>query len=225
MPAKQSAKPATSKVARTPAAAEIVTKAPRSAAKSAGKAIRNPVTKSAPKKAMTPAKQATTKSVKRAVSVATAPQSAESQAKQIDGFIDKLSPENAKLTRALRAALRKRFPTAVEMIYDNYNFLVFGFCSEPRAGTCIISLAVAANGAGLCFIHGASLPDPEAILSGSGKQTRFVRLANVSKLEEPAVATLMQRAVDSAKVPLPTTGTGITIIQSISAKQRPRKRS
>ena len=48
---------------------------------------------------------------------------------QLDGFIDKFDEKNAALIRALRKALRKRLPTANELVYDNYNFFVIGYCS------------------------------------------------------------------------------------------------
>ena len=122
------------------------------------------------------------------------------------------------------AALRKRFPTAVEIVYDNYNFLVFGFSSTERASDCIVTLAAASNGVGLSFYYGATLPDPHGILQGSGKQNRFVRLPSAAVLDEPAVDALIKAAVKQAKTPLPKTGRGHTIIKSVSEKQRPRRR-
>jgi hypothetical protein len=70
-------------------------------------------------------------------------------------------------------ALRKRFPTATELAYDNYNFFVIGFGPTERPSDCIVSIATAANGVGLCFIRGAGLPDPEKMLLGSGNRRDF----------------------------------------------------
>src|SRR5436853_6486592 len=99
-----------------------------------------------------------------------------SPAKQITGFIAKFDPAVAKLIRTCRAEVRKLLPTAIELVYDNYNFLVFGYATSERASDSIISIAAASNGVGLCFIYGASLPDPQRILLGSGKHSRFIRL-------------------------------------------------
>ena len=125
----------------------------------------------------------------------------------------------------MRSALRKRFPTAVEIVYDNYNFLVFGFCATERPSDCIVSLAAASNGAGLSFYYGSTLPDPTGILQGSGKQNRFVRLESAATLGLPAVAALVNAAVAQATTPLPVAGRGYSIIKSISAKQRPRRKA
>jgi len=144
-----------------------------------------------------------------------------SPSKQVDAFIAKFDPPMAKLIRAIRLALRKRFPTAVEMVYDNYNFFVIGYSPTERPTDYIVSLAANSKGVGLSFNHGATLPDPNKILLGAGKQNRFVRLPNAAVLRKPEVEALLNAAVAQAK-PLPASGRGGTVIRSVSAKQRPR---
>src|SRR5450432_798253 len=146
----------------------------------------------------------------------------QSPAKQIGAFIAKFDPKMEKLITPLRKTLRKRFPTAIELVYDNYNFLVFGFCSTERASDAIVSLTANAQGMGLCFIYGAKLADPAKILQGSGNQTRFIRLESAATLAKPEVERLLAAAIRQAKTPLPSSGRGYTVIKSISKKQRPR---
>src|SRR3954469_10577656 len=123
--------------------------------------------------------------------------------KQLREFIAKFDPPNQALIRASRAAMRARLPGAWELVYDNYNFFVIGYGPTERPSDCVFSIAAAANGVGLCFIHGAKLPDPKKILQGSGKQTRFLRLPSAELLEDPAVAALLGTAVSRGKAPLP----------------------
>jgi hypothetical protein len=146
-----------------------------------------------------------------------------SPAKQIAGFIAKFDPEVARVIRSARAVLRKRFPTAIEQVYDNYNFLAIGFCTTERTSDCMVSLAAQAKGVSLSFYYGASLPDPAGILQGSGNQNRFVRLKDATTLADPHVQTLLSAAATQAKSPLPASGGGYTMVKSISAKQRPRR--
>jgi hypothetical protein len=146
-----------------------------------------------------------------------------SPAKQLAGFIAKFDPAIAKLVRAARAALRKRLPTAIEQVYDNYNFLAIGYCSSERPSDCVVSLAASAKSVALSFYYGAALPDPDKILLGSGKQNRYVRLESAATLLEPAVEALIDAAIAHAQTPLPATGQGRTVIKSVSAKQRPRR--
>lgn len=143
--------------------------------------------------------------------------------KQLSSFIGKFEPKLQVSIRALRRALRRRFPAAHELVYDNYNFFVIGYGATERPSDCIFSIAAASNGVGLCFMHGAALPDPKKILLGSGKQTRFVRLEKPEALKRPEVEALLSIAVSRSKVALPSSGRGKLIIRSVSAKQRPRR--
>ncbi len=145
--------------------------------------------------------------------------------KQLKGFVEKFEPRHQFLIRAVRKALRKRFPTAYELAYDNYNFFVIGYSPSERPSDSIVSIVAGANGVGLCFIRGASLPDPKKILLGSGSQTRFIRLESADVLTRPKVEALVSAAVAQAKTPLRAQGRGRLIIRSISAKQRPRRKS
>jgi hypothetical protein len=79
---------------------------------------------------------------------------------QLKSFIDKFDEKNQVLIRAVRKVLRHRLPTANELVYDNYNFFVIGYCSTERPADCIVSIAAGANGVGLSFYRGATLPDP-----------------------------------------------------------------
>ena len=144
--------------------------------------------------------------------------------KQLRDFIGKFGPSQRALIRAVRQAVRRRFPTAYELAYDNYNFFVIGYSPTERPSDSIVSIAAAANGVGLCFIRGASLPDPKKVLLGSGKQTRFIRLDSAGVLHRPEVEALLAAAAAQARTPLPPHGRGRLIIRSVSAKQRPRRR-
>ncbi len=58
-----------------------------------------------------------------------------------------------------------------ESFNDNYNFFVIGYASTERASDAILSIAVAANGVGLAFLHGASLPGPKKLLLAAASKT------------------------------------------------------
>ena len=86
---------------------------------------------------------------------------------QLAECIDKFTPEMAKAIRAARAALRKRLPTANELVYDNYNFFVIGYSSTLRPSDCFTQLVADAHGVRLAFYYGSTLPDPAGIRIGS----------------------------------------------------------
>ena len=147
-----------------------------------------------------------------------------SAAKQLAGFIARFDADVAAVLRSTRAAVRKLLPTANELVYDNYNFLVIGYCASDRPSHCIVSLAASARGVVLSFYYGATLPDPKEILLGSGNQNRYIRLPSAATLKTPAVRALIRAAIAQADVPLPKAGGGRTVVKSVSASQRPRRR-
>jgi hypothetical protein len=69
--------------------------------------------------------------------------------KQLRSSVAKFSPVDQKLIRAVRQALRKRFPTANELVYDNYNFFVIGYSPTERPSDAILSIAARADGVGV----------------------------------------------------------------------------
>lgn len=142
---------------------------------------------------------------------------------QISGFIAKFTPEIAALIKATRAKMQKRLPHAVEIVYDNYNFLVFAFGPTERPSEALFSIAAYARGVGLCFLRGAKLPDPDKLLTGSGKQVRFLKLPTAATLDEPAVQRLIAAAIKHAPVPFDPAARRRLVIKSISVKQRPRR--
>jgi Domain of unknown function (DU1801) len=147
----------------------------------------------------------------------------ETAEQQLKGFIAKFEPAMGKLIRECRSVMRKRFPTANELVYDNYNFFVIGYCATERPSDCVVSLAANSKGIGLSFYYGSTLPDPHHLLQGSGNQNRFVRLETPATPSQPQVAELIDAAEAQADPPFAKTGGGKLIIRSISEKQRPRR--
>src|SRR5258706_13376494 len=102
---------------------------------------------------------------------------------ELERFIAKYSPEVAADGRAALAKLRRLVPGAVELVYDNYNWLVVGFCPSERASDAVLSLVFTPRWLTLCFLqNGPKLPDPSGLLRGSGKRVRSTRLASPKDL-------------------------------------------
>src|SRR4051812_26114566 len=142
---------------------------------------------------------------------------------QLDGFIDKFTPEVAALSRALLAKAKARIPGATIMVYDNYNALAIGFGPSEKAGQAILSLAVMPRWVTLCFLWGVRLSDPHKLLNGSGSRVRHVRLLTEEAVDDPRVQALLAEALQRADVPIHPAADGRLIIKSVSAKQRRRR--
>ena len=143
---------------------------------------------------------------------------------ELAGFIAKFAPEMQRRIEACRDKMTERFPAAVQLVYDNYNFLVIGFGPTPRASDAIFSLAAHARGINLCFLQrGPDLPDPTGILRGTGKRVRNVALRTADDLDGPDVVALMEAALDLASPKMDDSAGRELLIKSISRKQRPRR--
>jgi hypothetical protein len=146
-------------------------------------------------------------------------------AAELRSYVDKLDPKKQKLFRSVRAAVRKRFPTANELAYDYGHALVIGYAPADRGIDSVVAIRADAGGVSLYFSQGPRLPDPKRLLRGSAKQVRFIELASASQLAHPDVEALLAATIAQARVPLPATGTGGLVIKSGGAKKSARKKS
>jgi hypothetical protein len=147
---------------------------------------------------------------------------------QLDSFLAKYDPEVEAFVRRTLAKMRRIVPGAVEMVYDNFNWLVIGFSPTERPSEAIFSIVLPAGRVTLCFLQGAGLPDPAKRLSGTGNVVRNIRLYDAGQpdakvLDDPEVRALMNLALNRAKVPMSAGSRRKLIIRAISARQRPRR--
>jgi hypothetical protein len=147
---------------------------------------------------------------------------------QLDSFLAKYDPEVSAFARRALTKMRRIVPGAIEMVYDNYNWLVIGFSPTDRPSEAIFSLVLPPGRLTLCFLQGAGLPDPAKRLQGSGNVVRNIRLYEAGQsdenvLDDPEVRALINVALNRAKVPMPAGARRKLIIRSVSAKQRPRR--
>jgi len=143
--------------------------------------------------------------------------------KQLDAFIDKYVPEVAASARAVLKKMRAFLPGAIQHVYDNYNALVIGFGPNERPSDAVFSVVLSPRWVSLFFIWGVGLPDPHRLLRGSGNQVRSIRLETPGDLDKPEIRALMRVAVARSRAPFASGKRGKLIVQSISAKQRPRR--
>src|SRR5664279_2546591 len=79
---------------------------------------------------------------------------------EIATFLEKYSPEIAAQLRSARAKLQALFPRGCELVYDNYNALVFCFGPTDRASDAVLSIAGYPKWVTLFFAKGRMLQDP-----------------------------------------------------------------
>jgi hypothetical protein len=143
---------------------------------------------------------------------------------QLRGLIARFAPAHQRLIGAMRRWLRKRVPTAHELVYEYHDFFVISYSPDERGYEGVLAIRASANGVRLYFNRGKELPDPAKLLQGAGNQTRWIHLEGASTLARPAVARLIDEAIARNRVPFARTGRGPVVIRSVSARQRRRRR-
>ena len=144
-------------------------------------------------------------------------------ASKISAFLAKYSPEVRSELRAARTRLRSMFPRGYELVYDNYNALVFGFSPTESTSEAFISVAGYPKWVTLFFLRGVDLHDPKGLLQGAGKQVRSIRLNSARQLAQPAVKALIAQAMEPHREALRRGKPLQTIVKSVSPRQRARR--
>jgi hypothetical protein len=120
---------------------------------------------------------------------------------QLASFLAKYTPEVAKLAEALRGRMRKLYPTALELVYDNYNALAIGYGPSEKASEAIFSIALYPKWVSFFFLQARGLRDPEQLLQGGGTVCKHIVMTSPDDLSVPAIDDLRQQALELANVP------------------------
>ena len=142
---------------------------------------------------------------------------------QIETFLGKYTPGIEAQLREARSRLRALFPRGFELVFDNYNALVFAISPTERAPDAFVSVAGYPKWVTLFFLHGADLHDPARLLEGQGKQVRSIRLNVPADINTPEVEVLISQAALSRKSAFLAAPTLTTVIKTVLTKQRPRR--
>jgi len=142
---------------------------------------------------------------------------------QVRAGIAKFAPAHLRLVGTMRRWVRKRLPTAHEVVYEYRDCFVISYSPNGRGYEGVLAIRGSADGVKLYFTQGKGLPDPEKLLRGSAN-ARWIQLDGPSTVARPAVARLMDEAIARNRVPFARTGRGPVDIRSAAAKpRRPRR--
>jgi hypothetical protein len=145
------------------------------------------------------------------------PRNTSTPAAQLRGLVARLPLPQQRLLRAVRTALRRRFPTANELVYDYGRFVVLSYSPTARGIDAVVALAGRPDGVVLYLNQGPALPDPHGLLRGSGKATRHLPIVAGRQLSHPHVRALLTAAAQQAPVRLPATGKGRLLVVATAA--------
>jgi hypothetical protein len=143
---------------------------------------------------------------------------------QLRTLIAKFAPAHLRLIVAMRRSLRKRLPTAHEVVYEYRDWFVISYSPNEHGYEGVLGIHASANGVKLYFNRSKELPDPAKLLQGSGNQCRSIDMEGASTLARPEVARLIDEAIARNPLPFEGAGRGSVVIRSTSAKQRRQRR-
>src|ERR1700730_9738297 len=106
---------------------------------------------------------------------------------QVRTLIAKFAPTHLRLIGAMQRRLRKRLPSAHEVVYEYRDWFVISYSPNERGYEGVLAIRGSADGVKLYFNQGKELPDPEKLLQGSGNQTRSIDVEGASTLARPEV--------------------------------------
>jgi hypothetical protein len=112
-------------------------------------------------------------------------------AAEVLGYLRDEYPELSQLAVWTRSAVLAADPDLTERIYRGWHGVGF---RHPEAGY-ICAIYPRSQWIVLLFEHGAALPDPDGILLGEGKQTRFLRIAEPTAKSAEHIVTYVQQAI------------------------------
>lgn len=137
-------------------------------------------------------------------------------------LIAKFAPKHLRLIGVTRRSLRRRLPTAHEVVYEYRDAFVISFSPSERGYEGVLAIRASADGVKLYFNRGKELPDPAKLLQGAGGLVRSIDLEGASTLARPAVARLIDEAIARNRVPFARAGRGSVVVRLTSAKKRRR---
>src|SRR3954469_19282040 len=83
---------------------------------------------------------------------------------EVRALIAKFAPEHQRLIGAMRRWLRKRLPTAHEVVYEYRDWFVISYSPNEHGYEGVLAIRASADAVKLYFNQGKDLPDPEKLL-------------------------------------------------------------
>jgi hypothetical protein len=105
-------------------------------------------------------------------------------------WLERLPAGDREMVTILRGLISEVAPDAHEIIYHG----ALGYGPTDSGFDRILYVSVFNDHIDLGLFYGAGQPDPDALLRGSGKQMRHVKLTSAQSLPGPAIRQLLELA-------------------------------
>lgn len=103
------------------------------------------------------------------------------------------------LCSSLRRLIASNHRDFVEVVWPRQHIASYGV-GPKKMSEHYAYISVQESYVNLGFFHGASLPDPEGLLEGSGKKLRHIKIRSASDVRRTGVVALLRHAVADRKL-------------------------
>jgi hypothetical protein len=118
-------------------------------------------------------------------------------ASEVDADVEKLlaahPPEQRTIEQALRSAIRREFPGAIERVDFGNRLIAFGRSMRMRG--LLFAIIAHQSWVNLQLADGAELPDPDRLIEGTGKRIRHVKIRSIADASSPRVVAIIRAQV------------------------------
>ncbi|MEO6228755.1 MAG: hypothetical protein ABJB11_13610 [Ferruginibacter sp.] len=144
-------------------------------------------------------------------------------------FMEPFENETKAIVLWLREFIWDLYPSANELIYDNYNAVAIGWSPTDRVGHIFCNLAIGRTSKNIHFgfYWGSQINDTKKILIGNGHQYRYLLVKDTKSFPTTYIKKLMKEAYKISQEKIKDKSQimeGATITKSISAKKRTLKK-
>ena len=115
---------------------------------------------------------------------------AENETQALEIFLLNYPDAIRELARSARALILAGMPETVEQLDPPANLIAYGLDRSYKGLICGITLHKAYIN--IMFAQGASLPDPQGLLQGTGKLARHIRVERLADLKAPEIRSLLE---------------------------------
>ena len=114
---------------------------------------------------------------------------------EVTALLARYGHEVGELALRLRDLVLRRIPRATERVYAGWRVFMYGLPEYPKVTQQICYIGLSKAYVTLGFHQGKLLPDPDGLLSGTGKTMRHVRIIDAAQISLPGLPGLLDAAV------------------------------
>lgn len=112
---------------------------------------------------------------------------------KIDEFLSNYSIEVFTTASKLRETLLENLPGIIEQLDIPAKMIAYSYGQKYAEMICTV--IPSKKGIKLGFYKGAELPDPDKLLEGTGKNSRYVEIRSAEQIKSPTLKKLVENAL------------------------------